>query len=448
MQTIIHPEKSFKDFNIKLEEIYYLISRHGIEQLNPSIKDNVEKIKFMTLVHDGWKKAQDLVITEILEMQDELLLINKKIKRHYKNNRRKQATDLKKSITLINFRINKLKKAIDAIVWQIFNHEDHLLKRLFLNRSIDNVNRMSLRQVLEYTDEENKKKSSIAICCDLSTFVHIGDVILLDLDTKKLALIELKEGQKNYELHEVLSQFYETECERNLYYNTRDLDKKDLKQLNRMAKQQWRMSQLKLVAKEGKGICISSNNKINIPDERIFVDCYEDKIIKMYEQIRDGKKWAIATIEDCLHIGLYKDLRLTFAFDAWMEGESIDSEKIDYLNVFSIPLACPPLAQFLPDELILKLSTEEYKLLLCLDLPSWIKQANEASIFQGELTLEAPKKSRKLKMESKGELVDYKGQLIKYSEGDTTGYIGYGILMKIFFMQYKPISVLKGLNAK
>jgi len=304
-----------------------------------------------------------------------------------------------------------------------------------------------LRQVLEFTDEENKKPSSLAICCDLSTFVHIGDVLLLDLSEEKLALIELKEGERNHELHEVLTQFYQTGCERNLFYNTRGFGEKDFKQLDRMAKQQWRMSQFQKVAKDGKGIDISSNKKVSVPDERTLVDSYEAEIIRMYEDIKKGKNWAIATIDECLHLGLYKDQRLALGFEVWMSGLDIDSKKIDYLNVFSIPLACPPFAQMLPDDLILKLSTEKYKFLLCLDIPTWIKKTNEANIFPGELVFEAPKKSRKIKMESR-ELVDYKGKLIKYVEDDIDGYIGYGILMKIFFRHYEPISVLKGFNAR
>jgi len=114
LQTIIHPEKSFEDFNKVLEEVHYLISRYGIEKFTPSSKDSLETIKFMVLVHEGWKKAQNLVIAEVLAMQDELLLINKKIKRHNKNRRRKQANDLKKATKLINYRISKLKKSIDA----------------------------------------------------------------------------------------------------------------------------------------------------------------------------------------------------------------------------------------------------------------------------------------------------------------------------------------------
>jgi len=447
LQTVIHPEKSFEDFNKVLEDVHYLISRYGIDKFTPSGKDSLERIKFMVLVHEGWKKAQNLVIAEILAMQDELLIINKKIKRYNKNRRRKQANDLKKATKLINSRINKLKKSIDAIIWQIFSHEDHLLKRLFLNDSIDNINRATLRQTLEFTDVENKKPSSLAICCDLSTFVHVGDVLLLDLSEDKLALIELKEGERNLKLHDVLTQFYQTGCERNLFYNTRDFGEKDFKQLDRMAKQQWRMSQFKKVAEDGEGIDISSNKKVNVPDERTIVDGYETEIIRMYEDLEKGKNWAIATIDGCLHLGLYKDHRLAFGFEAWMSELAIDSKKIDYLNVFSIPLACPPFAQMLPDDLILKLSTEKYKLLLCLDIPTWIKKTNEANIFPGELVFETPKKSRKLKMESR-ELVDYKGKLIKYVEGDTEGYVGYGILMKIFFRHYEPISALRAFNAK
>jgi len=436
LQSILHPEKSLEEFNKILTQIHYYVMQYGIDKFKPSLTNSIEGAKFMMVVHEGWKIAQDLIIKELLCIQDEISLVTEKIKEHNKNKRKEQSITLKKVIEILELRSLKLKKAIDAIVWQVFQFEDHLLKRLYLEKTISNINRKTLIQTLTFIDSENQKAGVLAICCDLSTFIHVGDVIHLDLINKKLSLIELKEGKKNHELTEILDSSYGIDY-------LLSLSEDDKKQLERMSKQRWRMSQFELVAKGEQATCIKTNKAIHIPEERRIIDTYESEIVDMYKILMNGKSWAINTIDKCLHIGLYKDHQMAIVFKAWMAAMKVDSAIIDYLNVFSIPLACPPFSQSIPSDLILKLSTGEIKLMYCLDIPLWIDAMNNLGGNEGKFTLETLKKSRKIQLEAQGEMLEYKEKIIKFQNKDAITYVGSGILLKILFRYYRPISVLK-----
>ncbi len=436
MQSILHPEKSLEEFNKILTQIHYYVMQYGIDKFKPSLTNSIEGAKFMMVVHEGWKIAQDLIIKELLCIQDEISLVTEKIKEHNKNKRKEQSITLKKVIEILELRSLKLKKAIDAIVWQVFQFEDHLLKRLYLEKTISNINRKTLIQTLTFIDSENQKNGVLAICCDLSTFIHVGDVIHIDLINEKLTLIELKEGEKNHELTEILDSSYGIDHLLNLSEN-------DKKQLERMSKQRWRMSQFELIAKGEQATCIKTNKPIYVPEERRIIDTYESEIVDMYKTLMNGKSWAINTIDNCLHIGLYKNPQMAMVFKAWMADMKVDSAIIDYSNVFRIPLACPPFSQSIPSDLILKLSTGEIKLMYCLDIPLWIDAINNLDGNEGKFTLETLKKSRKMQLEASNELLECNGQIIKYQNKDAITYVGSGILLKILFRYYRPISVLK-----
>jgi hypothetical protein len=77
---ITHPKQSFEDFNEVLKELFYLTCEYGIERCKPSKEDTLQQIKFYQMVHEGWKKSQNLAVREILDIQEEISTIKRKIK--------------------------------------------------------------------------------------------------------------------------------------------------------------------------------------------------------------------------------------------------------------------------------------------------------------------------------------------------------------------------------
>jgi len=442
---IIHPEKSFEDFNEILKELFYLTCEYGIERCKPSKKDTLQQIKFYQLVHEGWKKSQNLAVKEILDIQDEIAIIKRKIKNYNKQNNRKRSKELKNVIKLLEGRKRKIQFAVNAIVWTIFRLQHHIVRRFFLKDDINNIEKYSLFKTFEFIDQVNEDPNKCAISCDLTTFMHVGDVLIIDLLKKNespISLVELKEGKVNNKCQDVLSQYYKTECPRNLYFNTRNFDKSEIDQLKRMARQQWRSAQALSAINTGEGVNISTEQKLTIPDEEFIIESYDEILLEMFNELSDEKTWSIRDIDNCLFLGLYSDLRLSEGgFRGWMEGIGVDSPVWDYQNVFSIPLARPPFTLLFPPKFIKGLVTGEIVLKMCLHVPFWVEKLN-TNYHEAEIGLEIIKKSRKADMKH-GDLFMYNGKLIKFTTGGHTGYIGSGILSKILFDFYRPIDAMR-----
>jgi hypothetical protein len=297
---------------------------------------------------------------------------------------------------------------------------------------------------MKFVDEMNKDANKCCICCDLTTFMHVGDVLIIDFNKKDkpISLIELKEGRINEKLQEVLIQYHQTQCPRNIYLNIRNLEKNERDQIERIIRQQLRIEQAISAINEGEGIDISTGQKLSIPDEEFIIESYEEIIIEMYKEISNEKKWSIRHIDGCLFLGLYNDLRLAeMAFPTWMKEIGVDSPVWNYQNVFNIPLARPPFTLMLPADLIKALVTGKIAMRMCLHIPFWINNIN-GKYEEVRLELESTKKSRRLDFKTI-DFIRYNNQYVKYKTKQSFGYVGSGILSKILFDFYRPIDSMR-----
>ena len=440
-----HPKKKFEDFNKVLTELYYLVCEYGIDRCKPSKEDIHQQTRFYQQVHEGWKKAQQLVKIEILDIQNEILEIKLKVKNYNRKNNRQRAKELNNIITLLEGRKLKIQFAINSIIWTIFNFQHHILRRFFLNNNINNIEERTLSKTFEFIDKENEDPNKCAICCDLTTFMHVGDVLIIDFNQKQVSpitLIELKKGEINEKCDNVLTQFFQTDCPRNLYYNIREFGKGELDQLMRMARQQLRSAHVLTAINKGEGVDIATDMLIKIPDEEFIIKNYFELILEMHKELSDEKHWVIRDIDNCLFLGLYNDQMMSeVGFKGWMHSLGVDSPVWDYQQVVNIPLARPPFSLPFPPDLIKGLVTGKIILNMCLHVPFWISNLN-TKYPRAEMQLETAKRS-KINDLKHGHLFKYQNRLIKFNKDDSSGYVGSGILSKILFDFYTPIDSMR-----
>lgn len=442
---IEYPAKKIEDFNKVLTELYYYVCEYGIERCKPSSEDIHQQTRFYQQVHEGWKKAQQIAKAEIIEIQSEISEIKRKIKSHNRKDNRQHAQELKDISMLLEGRKRKIQFAINSIVWTVFRFQHHIIRRFFLDHKINNIEERTLSKTFEFIDNENEDQNKIAICCDLTTFMHIGDVLIIDL-TKKcenpISLIELKDGKINEKCIDVLTQYFKTDCPRNLYYNTRNFNKGELEQLKRMARQHLRSAQVLSVINKGVGTDIATEMPIKIPDEEFIIENYSDIILEMYNELSDEKHWAIRDIDKCLFLGLYNDQMLSeVGFKGWMDGLGVDSQVWDYQQGINIPVSRPPFSLPFPPDLIKGLVTGKVVLKMCLHVPFCITNLN-TKYPNADIQLETVKRSKENDLKH-GQLFKYQNQLIKFKKGDSSGYVGSGILSKILFDFYTPIDSMR-----
>jgi hypothetical protein len=332
---------------------------------------------------------------------------------------------------------------INAIIWTIFRQQHWIVRRFYLDHNLDNISQEALQHSLDYANEINKDRNKLVVCCDLTTFMHVGDVVLVETysDQRSIRIAELKEGKTNEKCLDVLQQFQKTQCPANLYHNTQDFSKKEKTQLSRIMRQEWRMANVSLALSGKDAHDISTEQKLHIPDEEYIIDSWDDVVIKMFEKIEGGKTWAIDVISDCLFVGLYSDKIMgKYAFDIWLEGIGFYGIKLNYLSALKSPLAKPPFCLLWPGDLILRIVKSDIWLMMALDVPKWIEGVNKK--YPDFLKLESKKKSKKVNAK-KGVLIEFQHRLILSGQPAKQAYLGTGILGKVFYDFNSPIDIMR-----
>ncbi|WP_439852365.1 hypothetical protein [Pseudomonas syringae] len=224
-------------FKSLVSNLITLIREHGINKLNPDLSKGPEEyLKFVGFVHEGWKDAQRLIIEKLIESIDELksLEIEKRSAHQSKNKALKdEIVDRIESIELQNF---LLRRFIDAIAWSMLKCEHSTIRRLSNKGATDNMSVATLKEGLEYVNSVNEDPLTIALVTDATTFIHTCDIITFN-PKKGTHFIELKSGDKNYEMSKAAQFAVKSKCEKFSELYTSDLSDKDKKHFERSRRQ-------------------------------------------------------------------------------------------------------------------------------------------------------------------------------------------------------------------
>lgn len=424
-----------------IDELFHLICEYGINLVGRPEADGPTFYEFQVAVHDGWKKAQ-LKIHDSFAVVEQEILSNEstyKVARLARDKPKQQAAIENRKV--LAYQRNGLLFAQNAIIWTIFGFKTWIVRRFFLDLDIKNASPDSLERAFRYIAEVNKQDNRLVVACDLTTFMHVGDVVQVEIapdGSQKVTIIELKEGEKNNELMSFLVGLEEIPCPRAAAFRISELPKKDQGQIFRLLKQHWRMENVAKAVNEGRAKDISSGHELRIPDKEYIIDSYESQIVTLYSKIEAGASWAIDVVENCVFVGLYKPPQMSFAFGAWLEILDFSGLRVDFATQGNSPLARPILTLQWPKELIVGLLKREIVLFVALDVQKWIESVNKR--WPGFLKSETRRKSKQFSYK-KGELLEHDHRLILGGLGDKQGYVGSGILAKILFEFYSPSGV-------
>lgn len=303
-------EKSDSDrFEHELREIYVFAFEHGTNTVGfVSPEDGAEKRKkFICACHEGYGLAQEKTIENIINIERELKELRGELKRA---RRERRAEDIEKTgsrIELLNQRVAVLKKIADSLGWLFMDFEGWIVRRHYQGMKkgylVDSNISSAKRAVRQIMSEPLR----FALICDLTTCFQMCDLIEVDfsnLRKPKTVFIELKEGEMNRKVLEMLDSYSITECDRALYIFRQLEGKKALSQLARVAKQHYRMAELDSIIKTGKGKDFWTGKKIQIPDKYYIEYDYFEEFSDMVKSCRK-EKVAVKCIDDCLFVGMF-----------------------------------------------------------------------------------------------------------------------------------------------
>ncbi|HGH0940079.1 TPA: hypothetical protein ACJHI9_003536 [Yersinia enterocolitica] len=422
-----------KEFNDLIKTLMVLIRQGDNNNLQHPKGSSLQNFKN---VLSGWKKAQKIIADELIIRLSRIESLEKEKKLAHADKsydtKQKCIRDVKKTKSEIII----LRRCIDSIVWTMLHNEHSSIRRLPINENPDNLSTFNIHDSMIVADEINANPMAIAVITDMTTFVHIGDLLAL-IPQQGITLIELKSGIKNIKFSEAAKFSVMSECQNFDEIYTKEFDSKDIKHYQRTKNQVKRAQNVIETIETGEGFDNYFQTQVKIKDKNFQPEFYTDKIIDLWYQIYNGKSWAITDINECLFIGAYSNANIGFCgFNSWMGVSKISGTIFNILDSFSDALSRPLLSLNLPNKLLFDIINGDLIVVLCLDHKLFAERANRKypgiyniSDFPSTIT----DTSNMLSIDGKG---------ISSSIDGMTNFIGKGYETRIIFDQHYPDNLI------
>ncbi|MGB2842583.1 MAG: hypothetical protein WBC40_08950 [Halobacteriota archaeon] len=449
------------EFEKEIREIYYFITRYGIEKVdhvNLGNKQSQEKI--IKECHKGYGIAQERILKNLLKLERVLRDKNHQLKRSRRNRDSKESHKLAIEISSIDFRISVFHKLADAIAWILMGGEKYIARRFYLGKPCVRLLDSNIESVRKESDELNKNGLRFALISDLTSVIQIGDLCVIDFseDKVKIELIEVKEGKMNEICLNFIDSLVHTKCPRSMYYFHQQYGEKSREQVLRILKQREKGMRAIEILKEGKGEDYQTGRKIKIPDKPLKLEFYDDFLLKGISRAKE-KGWYYGTFDGCIWIGVYlpsvfPDPSIVFRLACLADISHIKeipiekiSEKedmilpypvVDIRQGFYTPLAIPLFLRNIPPEYILDIIMGRIQILLYFDFDIWFKMAENIGIGgKWSTRKQASKQKRIIK-----DIFCVKNRIPMLEVNGREMYAGDGILVRVLFDGITPKSAL------
>lgn len=338
-----------KEFENNLKTIYYFAHEYGHEKFlkkNPNF-DKPDKKTFpfyMNYCHEGFYKAQELIVDHLIVVQKAQQILKKEHKKAKKEQDPKQITNIKNQIQIEESKNLLLRHAADSIAWQIIRGQHHIARRLFANEQQPTLlgnNLESLRDYIKYYKKENP--SGFCLISDITSFVQTGDLVCIS--EGGIQIVELKTGSVNEKIMQILDQEYsegkaefcETAHEKGIGF---------VKQFNRVLNQKRTLYEISNILKNDIGFDPRLKKDIKILDPNSTEENYYKSISELMEKIKSSKQtYAIDIVEKCVYIGVYKEIGRVYGphtLKMWMNHETNSNYPVtNFLHMLHDPIKEP-----------------------------------------------------------------------------------------------------------
>ena len=449
--------KYFEWFERKVKIINYYITRYGIEHINfafsfKALKKDANKKNFFNKVHEGFEQAQEEIIQALLIIDNELAELKKLNIDLRLKKQPVEIKELKKNILILKYHELVFRKLADSIAWQLLNLEKYRVRRLIINK---------LPTPIKNIDLENTNKSikwlkvnypnSFTLITDITTFIHIGDLLVFDSKNNQNFFIELKSGIVNEEITNMIEAFNPNNDFRNFKlfdaFFANDKNEKKYKQLKRVIKQDRRVANVISVFKNDKGIDNQSGEEIKIFNCNFKINYFSDRIQNLFLKSQLNIS-ATMIIDKCLLVGLYNSQFFgNKAMEMWLMLKKIKPYPVlNYIQSFYDPTAFPPFLQAIDSNFIEELVLLKKHLFFALDFDKWLIKAKKNGFEFGWLTKKQTIKLLQGRKDSHKPFI-FKDQALEFSYKKNKVLLEQGILARIFYDWITPTSALKILKS-
>ncbi|MDH0866437.1 hypothetical protein [Mitsuaria sp. GD03876] len=366
-----------EEYMQKAERWHFLVSDHGFASVPgpPTTREEFEV--FYAKCHDGWKLAQREIADFLIESLPQLTAAKAEEKRLHAAKDVTGRKLAKENRRRIEAEIAVARRMLDAALWTMVSCEHSTLRRLLVADGRHSLTVANIQEAMRAAEEFNKEPMTIALCCDMLSLVHIGDLVLFDARTGTLSFVELKAGDKNVALAKAADFAVKSQCAAFESFATGSLSPKDLKHFARAKRQAERNNAAISIIKNEGGDDPFTGGRVQI--QRVAPPkTWGDRIAACAASLTAERQWAIDVVEDCVYIGVYTDPKMAFAgFQSWMKIQACTAPVVNFLDSFRQPAVRPLGAANMTYELRLKALRGDILVILCLDIHRLIERGNK-----------------------------------------------------------------------
>ena len=279
-----------EEFYVKFDRVLRAAFQYGV--MAAPVRSDSDKLfedfahyrKFVSACHRGFEKAQHTVLEMLKENANDVSLTS------YERKRRELL----------------LRKVIDGIVFTLLKQKTYVTRRVSLHDEAPNLDFSTIDAVVKVADRLNREdRMTFAALADLTTFVHIGDLIRIDRRRGKddLSFIEVKEGAVNKIVAQQIEKY--APVPESLDQIKRDvaIDPRHVKQAQRMQRQRIRFQQTAEVLRDDSGTDIKTGRPFRMNRQLINEVHYQETFNERAElALREGA--SAFTVNYCLHFGM------------------------------------------------------------------------------------------------------------------------------------------------
>lgn len=429
-----------------IKEIYQLACKYGqnnikINTSKPLSKEDLEN--FTRKCHIGFKEAQDLIITNLIEIELEKKKLTSQIKEH-RRNREKELEKKKLFLTrVLEYREKLIRKLADSIAWHMIAGHHYIARRLFLGETYPSLFSEGFDTVKKVVDDLNKNTAEFALISDLTSFIQIGDILHQSSDGYHL--IEVKSGKKNEVAETILHDLYtkiENDEKCKMY---EPLDENMLKQLERMHRQNIRAAIAIDTIKNEKGFDLKTGHQVYVMESNADTGTYID-VVRDLISVSKTKKWGYNVIDGILNIGVYREewipLGKEILSQIVKEECGKDFPLFNFMQNISMNICEPIFLKELPEEDLFDLISGKVVIFMIINFEKLIELFKFIGYDAGWLST---KKTHRLKEQlDASSIFIFNNQAIYINHESMEFHIGDSIITRIIGDNLKPFNAALG----
>jgi hypothetical protein len=130
----------------------------------------------------------------------------KELKKANRDRNKELANKIKHNIEDLTYKDHIFRKLADSIAWHFIQHHS-TARRLYIGQSQNPIAHTNLEVTWDFSKKINQCEMSFAFITDTTSFIQIGDMILVNINLNgsiSWELVELKEGKINREIQEFI----------------------------------------------------------------------------------------------------------------------------------------------------------------------------------------------------------------------------------------------------